>query len=287
MTEARGKWRVRLQNSDSGNSTLQKESQYGPLASPLLTSGALIVSPYALHDEDGPDIQINAYPTAIEPYASMYRKKQNESDDNSSDSNSNSESEVKAKVKSMQPLLQFTVTLLKPEGRQRVVVDDRSPQEAVKLLPEEDSIPGGSASASDGSGGINSHLSKRDRARLAWGVVQVRKILEKDPLKAWIQEEVYPSKEFHTTEELEAWVQKNAIPSNHWTGTCKIGPAGDSLSVLDERFQVYGIQDLRVVDASAMPTLVGANIGPTELALAKYASKIIVAGNSVDVEASV
>ena len=287
VTEARGKWRVRLQNSDSGNSTLQKESQYGPLASPLLTSGALIVSPYALHDEDGPDIQINAYPTAIEPYVSMYRKKQNESDDNSSDSNSNSESEIKAKVKSMQPLLQFTVTLLKPEGRQRVVVDDRSPQEAVKLLPEEDSIPGGSASASDGSGGINSHLSKRDRARLAWGVVQVRKILEKDPLKAWIQEEVYPSKEFHTTEELEAWVQKNAIPSNHWTGTCKIGPAGDSLSVLDERFQVYGIQDLRVVDASAMPTLVGANIGPTELALAKYASKIIVAGNSVDVEASV
>jgi choline dehydrogenase-like flavoprotein len=52
----------------------------------------------------------------------------------------------------------------------------------------------------------------------------------------------------------------------HWThtiyhpaGTCKMGPKEDPMAVVDAELSVHGIENLRVVDASIMPALVGAN----------------------------
>ncbi len=52
----------------------------------------------------------------------------------------------------------------------------------------------------------------------------------------------------------------------HWThtiyhpvGTCKMGPSSDPYSVVDAQLKVYGMKNLRVIDASIMPTIVGGN----------------------------
>lgn len=46
--------------------------------------------------------------------------------------------------------------------------------------------------------------------------------------------------------------------SHHATSTCAIGPADDPMAVLDSKFRVHGVANLRVVDASAFPKVPGA-----------------------------
>jgi len=56
---------------------------------------------------------------------------------------------------------------------------------------------------------------------------------------------------------LRHWVRHNAESVYHPVGTCKMGL--DALAVVDPRLRVHGLEGLRVVDASIMPTLIGGN----------------------------
>ncbi|MFA0502986.1 GMC oxidoreductase, partial [Vibrio sp. 10N.222.46.A1] len=61
----------------------------------------------------------------------------------------------------------------------------------------------------------------------------------------------------------------------HPVGTCKMGPNSDSLAVVDNDLKVYGLNNLRVIDASVMPTLIGANTNaPTIMIAEKVADQI-------------
>ncbi|XP_044265687.1 glucose dehydrogenase [FAD, quinone]-like [Tribolium madens] len=57
-------------------------------------------------------------------------------------------------------------------------------------------------------------------------------------------------------------------PENHQAGSCKMGPASDPMAVVDPKLQVYGIEGLRVMDASIMPTLVSGNTHATIVMIA-------------------
>jgi choline dehydrogenase-like flavoprotein len=59
----------------------------------------------------------------------------------------------------------------------------------------------------------------------------------------------------------------------HPVGTCKMGT--DDMAVLDAQLKVHGLQGLRVVDASAMPTLIGANTNATVIAMAEKAADMV------------
>jgi choline dehydrogenase len=56
---------------------------------------------------------------------------------------------------------------------------------------------------------------------------------------------------------------------SHISGTCKMGPDSDTLAVVDQYGRVHGLDGVRVVDASIMPTLVRAPINPTVLMMAE------------------
>ena len=72
-----------------------------------------------------------------------------------------------------------------------------------------------------------------------------------------------------TDAEIEAWFRKTAITVHHPCGTCPIGP------VLDPQLRVHGTQGLRVADASAMPSIVGAHINAAVLMIAERAADFI------------
>lgn len=61
----------------------------------------------------------------------------------------------------------------------------------------------------------------------------------------------------------------------HPTSTCKMGPADDEMAVVDSRLRVYGIDCLRVVDASIMPNIVTGNTNAPVIMIAEKASDLI------------
>jgi len=58
-------------------------------------------------------------------------------------------------------------------------------------------------------------------------------------------------------------------------GTCRMGPASDPVSVVDDELRVRGLEGLRVADASVMPMMLSANINAGTMMIADKASDLI------------
>lgn len=84
--------------------------------------------------------------------------------------------------------------------------------------------------------------------------------------------QVQPPTSVDEPEELKKFLRQNVNPSYfHPVGTCAMMPR-ELGGVVDERLKVYGVRNLRVVDASIMPVLVGANTCQTTYAIAEKVS---------------
>ena len=78
-----------------------------------------------------------------------------------------------------------------------------------------------------------------------------------------------PGSSLHDDAALDRWILANADTGHHISSTCKMGPPTDPLAVADQAGRVYGIDGLRVVDASLMPDSVRANINATVMMMAE------------------
>ncbi|MBZ5525740.1 MAG: hypothetical protein LAP21_26260, partial [Acidobacteriia bacterium] len=84
-----------------------------------------------------------------------------------------------------------------------------------------------------------------------------------------------PGKNIQTDDDLRAYVRQNVQTLYHPVGTCKMGSAVDPMAVVDSELRVRGVDNLRVVDASIMPTVPGGNTNAPTIMVAEKAADMI------------
>ena len=105
------------------------------------------------------------------------------------------------------------------------------------------------------------------------GINIARRIASQASLKPWLVREIAPGAGLSHLDKLEAFVRCQATTIFHPVGTCRMGD--DDRSVVDARLRVRGVECLRIVDASIMPTIVSGNTNATTLAIAERAAAMM------------
>ncbi len=119
-----------------------------------------------------------------------------------------------------------------------------------------------------------------DRERMRGAVRLCVQITERPEYAGVLEERVSPTDDDLATDEaLDRWLLANVGTQHHSSGTCKMGPASDSMAVVDQYCRVHGIEGLRVVDASVMPDVVRANTNATTIMIAERVAGFIKAGD--------
>jgi choline dehydrogenase len=120
----------------------------------------------------------------------------------------------------------------------------------------------------------------RDLSALAIGVRMARDYGTAAPMSAICVEELSPGDGAHTDHEMRDYIRANIVSNYHPAGTCAMGgdlarSASGYDSVVDPLLKVRGVDGLRVVDASVMPTLPRGNTNAPTIAIAERAADLI------------
>jgi choline dehydrogenase len=106
------------------------------------------------------------------------------------------------------------------------------------------------------------------------GVKLLRRLAARPALREVVEAELAPGPDVRTDDELIADFRRRAGTVHHPVGTCRMGPNGRSGAV-DARLSVYGLEGLRVVDASVFPAIVSGNINAAVMMVAAKAAALI------------
>jgi 4-pyridoxate dehydrogenase len=115
--------------------------------------------------------------------------------------------------------------------------------------------------------------TEKDRKTLRDGVRMVRAVAAQPAMRPFIASEIAPGSDADA--DIDALIRATGITVHHPIGTCRMGAASDPLAVVDSSLRVRGVDDLRVVDASVMPDLVGGNINAPVIMIAEKAADLI------------
>jgi choline dehydrogenase len=114
-----------------------------------------------------------------------------------------------------------------------------------------------------------------DRRVAANALRLTRRIVASPALARYAPTEILPGIQFQTEDELVKAAGAIGTTIFHPVGTCRMGTADDPGAVVDARLAVIGIEGLRVVDASVMPTITSGNTNSPTLMIAERASDMI------------
>ncbi|MFJ2770964.1 GMC family oxidoreductase [Streptomyces sp. NPDC087300] len=112
-----------------------------------------------------------------------------------------------------------------------------------------------------------------DMRRLLQGIAMARELTATPPFAPWGAHEVLPGADVTDEAALRAYVAAAVGPYFHAVGTCAMGTGPDAVVAPD--LTVHGVQGLRVVDASVMPTIVSVNTNAATVMIAEKAVDLI------------
>lgn len=145
------------------------------------------------------------------------------------------------------------VCLLRPQSRGRVSLKDSNPLSAPVIDPQFLSHPD-------------------DMEGLVAGYKMTEKLMKAPALAQFITSDPF-TENVTSDEEIRQVLRARTDTVYHPVGTCKMGV--DDMAVVDPQLKVYGIEGLRVVDASIMPTIIGGNTNAPAIMIAEKAADLI------------
>jgi choline dehydrogenase len=144
---------------------------------------------------------------------------------------------------------------IRPLSRGYLRIDSPDPLAAVRIYPN--------------------YLShEEDVAQMLEGVKLLRKLASCPPLADIIEEEITPGAEVQSDADLVADIRQRSSTVFHPTSTCMMGPDSKT-AVVDNHCRVYGIERLRVVDASIFPSVISGNTNAPVMMVAEKAADLI------------
>jgi choline dehydrogenase len=117
-------------------------------------------------------------------------------------------------------------------------------------------------------------MTDEDLADLASACQMMRVVASAEPLLSKLSAEALPGSIVQRPEDWEAYLRQAAWGAQHPVGSCRMG--SEPTSVVDPRLRVRGVEGLRVVDASVMPTLTSGNTNAPTIMIAEKAATLIV-----------
>ena len=145
---------------------------------------------------------------------------------------------------------------IRPHSRGHLQIASTNPFDPVKIHPR--------------------YLShEEDVEQMLEGAKLLRQLAASPALADIIEEEITPGPGVQTDEEMVQDIRERATTVFHPTSTCMMGP-DPKTAVVDTDCRVYGVERLRVVDASIFPTVTSGNTnGPTIMVAEKAADHIL------------
>ncbi|MSP01423.1 MAG: hypothetical protein EXR07_10310 [Acetobacteraceae bacterium] len=122
---------------------------------------------------------------------------------------------------------------------------------------------------------------ERDRRAVAGGLRLVRQWFQSPALARYVTQEALPGPDVQTDDEFVAYARQTGSTVFHASCSCRMGP--DSMSVVDDRLRVHGLQGLRVIDASVMPAVTSTNTNAPTIMIAEKGAAMIRASGLVGV----
>lgn len=158
------------------------------------------------------------------------------------------------------PAITTSVCNLNPTSRGTVSIRSADPHDAPAIAPNYLSTP-------------------EDRKVAADSLRIARRIASQPALAACSPSEYLPGAQYQSDEELARLAGDIATTIFHPVGTVRMGRADDPSAVVDPHLRVLGVQGLRVVDASVMPTITSGNTNSPTLMIAEKAARWIRSGD--------
>ena len=100
-----------------------------------------------------------------------------------------------------------------------------------------------------------------------------RKILSQNSMKPFAGKEIGPGENAETDKDIEHYIRSKSETAYHPSCTLKMGT--DDMAVVDEKLKIYGLQNIRVADASIMPEITSGNLNAPTLMIGERASDFI------------
>ena len=107
------------------------------------------------------------------------------------------------------------------------------------------------------------------------GVKLTREIMGQPAFDSVRGDEIMPGDGTKSDEDIDAFVRKRSETCYHPCGTSKMGSDSDETAVVDPALRVRGVDQLRIADASIMPTIISANLNATAIMIGEKAADLI------------